>query len=126
MFYYTLRQNPTIPDAIPQEDMYDYNLSGYIQCPWSYYAEERTRISNGDFPHSSARRFMNELNIGDKVIILYKGLKKSIVAEIVSDPIYLVPIVRKIKVIKEVGFTLRQQNTFARLLNQEKIRRIEA
>lgn len=126
MIYYTLRQNPTIPDAIPQEDMYDYNLSGFIQCPWSYLAGERTRISNGDFPNPAARRFMKELNIGDTVIILYKGLKKSIVAEIVSVPIYHgQSIVRKIKVIKELDFTLRQQQTLARLKNQEKIRRIE-
>ena len=125
MIYYTLRQNPQLEYAIPQEYMYDRNLSGYCDCPWSYSIEQRTRISNGDFPNHSARRFMQELNIGDTVIILYKGLKKSIVAEIVSDPIYLLPIVRKIKVIKELDFTLKQQLTFARLKNQEKIRMIE-
>ena len=156
MNYYSLRQNPDYIRAgyssnIPQEDMYEFAMEfEYIQCPWSYYPRERVEIRDGIYPNKAARIFMNDLKIGDQVVILYKGLKKSIHAEVVSEPEYDLdsnvyarkishhlwknkinpenynPIVRKIRVIKELEFTLKQQNTLCRILNHDIIRRIEA
>jgi hypothetical protein len=152
MNYYTLRQNPYLLGHynIPQEDMYEFATEfEYIQCPWSYDPRERVEIRTGNYPNKATRIFMNDLKIGDHVVLLYKGLKKSIYAEVVSDPIYDLdsdvyarkishhlwknqinpenynPIVRKIRVIKELDFTLNRQSTLCRILNQDTIRRIE-
>ena len=153
MNYYTLRQNPDLRGSayIPQKYMYEFATEfEYIQCPWSYEHERLVDIRAGNYPNKATWSFMNELKIRDHVVLLYKGLKKSIHAEVVSDPIYDLdsdvyarkishhlwknkinpenynPIVRKIRVIKELDFTLKQQKTMSRILNRDIIRRIEA
>ncbi|MGA0120658.1 MAG: hypothetical protein ACO3HJ_04305 [Methylophilaceae bacterium] len=147
---YTLRQNPH-SYYIPQEYMYEFATEfEYIQCPWSYLPRERVEIRAGNYPNKATRIFIDDLKIGERVVLLYKGLKKSIYAEVVSDPIYDLerdvyarkishylwknkinpenynPIVRKIRVIKELDFTLKRQQTMCRILNRDIIRSIEA
>jgi len=153
MTFYSLRQNPSLTDDlghranIPQEYMYEFAMEfEYIQCPWSYHPQGRVQIREAiSYPNKAARIFMNDLKIGDQVILAYKGLKKSIHAEVVSDPIYDLdsdvyarkishhlwkkqinpenynPIVRKIRVIKELDCTMRQQQTMCRILDTSKL-----
>jgi len=129
-------------ENIPQEYMYEFAMEfKYIQCPWSYYPREREEICGGSYPDKAARIFMKELKIGDQVILAYRGLKKSIHAEVVSEPEYNLdpdvyrgkishhlwkkqinpenynPIVRKIRVIKELDCPGRQQQTMCRILD---------
>lgn len=137
---YSIRQNPNGYN-IPQGKLFQFTLEEkYIQCPWSYMTKEHENIKKGIIPNKFSKIFMEKLKKGDKIVILYKGLKKALYAEIISDPLTEIditiydeyiqvpnnynPILRKIKIIKILDFTLKQQQTLCRIKNPVTIRRI--
>lgn len=137
---YSIRQNPNGYN-IPQDNLFQFTLKEkYVQCPWSYMPKEHEGIKKGIIPNKFTKIFMEELKKGDKMVILYRGLKKALYAEIISDPLTEIdvtiydeyiqtpknynPILRKIRIIKILDFTLKQQQTLCRIKKPDTIRRI--
>lgn len=50
----------------------------YLQCPWSYKTEEHDNIKKGIIPNKFTKIFIEKIKKGDKIVILYKGLKKAL------------------------------------------------
>jgi len=93
--FYSIRQNPR--GITNQKNMKDFIISQeYLTCPFGHLAEERNNVINGDYnekdkkwsSNSQDRKFIEDINIGDIVIITFSGIKECILARIVSEPIY--------------------------------------
>ena len=93
--FWVNRQNPYANTN--QRQMREFNISQkVITCPFGHLAEERNNVIGGKYneehpqwkSRSQDRIFIENMNIGDIIVIPYKGIKECIIARIVSDPIY--------------------------------------
>ena len=138
--FWSIRQNPYANTN--QKQMREFILSQKVVfCPFGHLSENaaialglpiwgRDNVINGvyneEHSHSQDRKFIENMNIGDIIVIPFAGLKECILARIVSEPIYAVdtglftsmrdgkiqisnegdtpfrPVGRKIQIIKEV------------------------
>lgn len=93
-----LRQNPY--ENTDQLQMKNFILdNGIITCPFAHFGEERKNVidetynetiggESGRVSMSQDRKFVEEIKIGDIVVIPFRGLKECLVLKIVSEPIY--------------------------------------
>jgi hypothetical protein len=98
MNIWSLRQNPYANTN--QIHMRDFILSqGIVTCPFGHIGQERNNVIDEVYNESKAgesertsgsqdRKFIEEIKIGDTVIIPLKGIKECILAKITSKPIY--------------------------------------
>ena len=93
--YWSIRQNPYANTN--QIQMRDFIISkNIITCPFGHLDNERNNVINGVYneknpewkSHSQDRKFIENMNIGDIVLISFAGLKECIIARIISEPIY--------------------------------------
>ena len=63
-----------------------------VTCPFGHLNEGRNNVINGVYneeqSHSQDRKFIENMNIGDIILIPFAGLRECILARIVSEPIY--------------------------------------
>ena len=93
--YWSLRQNPRgiTNQTQMREFIIDKNI---VTCPFGHLNKERINVINGVYNEedytwkskSQDRKFIEDMNIGDFIIIPFAGLKDCILAKIVSDQIY--------------------------------------
>ena len=65
----------------------------FVICPWGIFGESRNRIIDGVYNknHESwdsgdqDRTFVENINIGDILVIMYNGIKESVIARVTSD-----------------------------------------
>jgi len=89
--FWTLRQNPYANTN--QKQMRELILSqNIVTCPFGHLNEGRNNVLNGVYneeqSHSQDRKFIENMNIGDIILIPFAGLKECILARIISEPIY--------------------------------------
>ena len=96
--FWVLRQN--YGEITNQKNMRDFILSThFITCPWGGWGEHRTKVINGVFNEKSVdeskrtsrgqdRKFVQEMKIGDIVLIPFKGQKTCVLARIIGDVEY--------------------------------------
>jgi hypothetical protein len=93
--FWSLRQNPWA--TTDQTQMRDFIVSQKtVSCPFGHFDVERNNVVAGAFNESSDwwksrsqdRRFIDEMKIGDIVVIPFPKQRTSILARIVSAPIY--------------------------------------
>ena len=89
--FWTLRQNPYANTN--QRQMRELILSqNIVTCPFGHLNEGRNNVLNGVYneeqSHSQDRKFIENMNIGDIILIPFAGLKECILARIISEPIY--------------------------------------
>lgn len=86
-----IRQNPY--KITNQTQMRNLNLSGCLTCPFGHMSEPRNNVMDGTYnveAQSQDRRFCEEMQIGDYVLIPYAKQKTCVLAQIMSDPIYAI------------------------------------
>jgi hypothetical protein len=87
-----IRQNPF--QSTDQKQMCEINLSQrIITCPFGHIHTCRNNVMDGVYneeSNSQDRRFIEELQIGDVVLIPFAKRKQCILARIVSAPIYAI------------------------------------
>jgi len=89
--FWSIRQNPyaNTNQAQMRELIISQNI---VTCPFGHLNEARNNVINGVYneeqSNSQDRKFIENINIGDIIVIPFAGLKKCILARIVSDPIY--------------------------------------
>ena len=92
---WALRQNPYANTN--QRQMRELIISqNIVTCPFGHLNEFKINVSNGIYneehpewkSQSQDRKFIENMNIGDMILIPFTGLKKCILARIVSAPIY--------------------------------------
>ena len=97
MTYWTIRQNPSA--NTDQNQMRDFIISqNLVTCPFSHCDKYRNNVIDGIFNETNPgwksggqdRQFIENIKIGDIVVIPFKGIKECIIARIVSEPIYAV------------------------------------
>lgn len=90
-----IRQNPRA--NTDQKQMRRFIISQKIvTCPFGHVGPERDNVINGVYneegcdwkSQSQDRKFIEDMKIGDIILITFAGLKDCILARIVSDPIY--------------------------------------
>jgi hypothetical protein len=95
--YWSIRQNPYA--RTNQQQMRDLIISqNVVTCPFGHIGMERNNVLDGlyneDHPiwksQSQDRKFIENMNIGDIILIPFAGLPYCILAEIKSDIKYLV------------------------------------
>ncbi len=95
--FWTLRQNPRA--ITNQQQMREFVISqNIVTCPFGHLNNERNNVLDGvyneDHPEwksqSQDRKFIENMNIGDIIVIPFTGIPGCIIARIVSDPIYCV------------------------------------
>jgi hypothetical protein len=94
--FWSLRQNPAA--NTDQRQMREFIISqNVVTCPWGGGGnEERNNVINDTYneehpqwnSNSQDRKFIENMNIGDIIVIPFAGLRECILARIVSDPIY--------------------------------------
>ena len=89
--FWSLRQNPYANTN--QRQMREFIISqNIVTCPFGHLNIERNNVINGVYneeqSHSQDRKFIENMNIGDIILIPFAGLKECILARIVSEPIY--------------------------------------
>ena len=100
--YWTIRQNPY--SITNQTQMRELIISqSFVSCPFGHLSElaaialglsiwGRDNVVNGVYneQHSNSqdRKFIENMNIGDIIVIPFAKLRECILARIVSDPIY--------------------------------------
>jgi len=97
--YWVLRQNYS--EKTDQVKMRELNVKHqFIACPWGGWGNARENVINGSYnehvPHRPGgrlsrgqdRKFVEEMKIGDIVVIAYAKKKECILARIVSDVDY--------------------------------------
>lgn len=96
--FWTLRQN--YGERTNQKNMRDFILSTrFITCPWGGWGDHRTNVINGVFNEEPVgnskrtsrgqdRRFVQEMKIGDIVLIPFTGHDTCILARIIGDVEY--------------------------------------
>ena len=95
--FWAVRQNPY--KKTNQIQMRELVISqNIVTCPFGHLGNERNNVLDGvyneDHPEwksqSQDRKFIENMNIGDIIVIPFKGITGCIIARIVSDPIYCV------------------------------------
>ena len=91
--YWSLRQNPYVNTN--QAQMREIILSQhFVSCPFGHITEEcKNNIQTGLYnaeAKSQDKKFIENMNVGDIVLIPFAGIKECILARIVSEPIYSV------------------------------------
>ena len=155
----SVRQNPY--GNTDQNDMRSLNITqGILTAPFGHMGEYRNNFIDAKYSEkhpswasgSQDRSFDEKIQIGDIVIIPYKGKKQCIIAKITSDPLYAYdtklftrldgkkirigergdtpfrPVVRKIEII-QTDIVLRdkrilRQNSLSFLKDEKNIREI--
>ena len=89
--FFSIRQNPYANTN--QTQMREFITSQKIvTCPFGHLNKARNNVINGVYneeqSRSQDRKFIENMNIGDIIVILFAGLRECILAKIVSDPIY--------------------------------------
>ena len=89
--FWSLRQNPYANTN--QIQMRELIISqSIVTCPFGHLNESRNNVINGVYneeqSHSQDRKFIENMNIGDIILIPFAGLSECIIARIVSEPIY--------------------------------------
>jgi hypothetical protein len=89
--FWSLRQNPYANTN--QGQMRELIISqNIVTCPFGHLNEVRNNVINGLYneeqSNSQDRKFIENINIGDIILIPFAGLKECILARIVSEPIY--------------------------------------
>ena len=89
--FWAIRQNPFANTN--QRQMRELIISkNIVTCPFGHLDEARNNVINGvyneEHSHSQDRKFIENINIGDIILIPFAGLKECILARIVSEPIY--------------------------------------
>jgi hypothetical protein len=93
--YWCIRQNPYA--NTDQRQMHELIISqNIVTCPFGHLNEVRNNVLNGVYneehptwkSHSQDRKFIENMNIGDIILIPFAGLRECILARIVSEPIY--------------------------------------
>lgn len=88
---WSIRQNPY--SNTNQRQMRDLILSqNVITCPFGHIGEGRNNVIDGIYNEKNSlsqdRKFIEDVKIGDIVLIPFAGLKECILAKITSEPIY--------------------------------------
>jgi hypothetical protein len=91
--FWSIRQNPYAKTN--QNQMRDFILSqNVVTCPFGHIGNGRNNVIDGVYNErnsmSQDRKFIEEVKIGDIVLIPFAGLKECILAKIISEPIYAV------------------------------------
>ena len=89
--FWSIRQNPYANTN--QVQMRELIISqNIVTCPFGHLNEARNNVINGVYneeqSNSQDRKFIENINIGDIILIPFAELKECILARIVSDPIY--------------------------------------
>ncbi len=93
--FWSLRQNPYANTN--QIQMREFITSqNIVTCPKGHLNEERNNVINGVYnednlkwkSHSQDRKFIENINIGDIILVSFAGLSECILARIISEPIY--------------------------------------
>jgi hypothetical protein len=93
--FWALRQNPYA--NTDQCQMRNFIISqNTVTCPFGHLNEERNNVINGSYneehpewkSHSQDRKFIENMNIGDIILVSFAGLRECILARIISQPIY--------------------------------------
>lgn len=96
--FWVLRQN--YGEITNQKNMRDFILSThFITCPWGGWGDQKTKVINGVFNEEAVdeskrtsrgqdRKFVQEMRIGDIVLIPFKGQKTCVLARITGDVEY--------------------------------------
>ena len=89
--FYSIRQNPYANTN--QRQMREFITSQKIvTCPYGHLNEARNNVINGvyneEHSQSQDRKFIENINIGDIIVIPFAGIRECILARIISDPIY--------------------------------------
>lgn len=89
--FWSLRQNPFANTN--QKQMRELVISQQIVTwPFGHLNEGRNNVVNGVYNEehslSQDRKFIENMNIGDIILIPFAGLKECTLARIVSEPIY--------------------------------------
>lgn len=96
--FWILRQN--YGERTNQKNMRDFILNTrFITCPWGGWGETRTRVINGVFNEEPVgnstrtsrgqdRKFVQEMKIGDIVLIPFTGQQNCILARVTGDVEY--------------------------------------
>ena len=93
--FWCIRQNPYA--NTDQRQMHELIISqNIVTCPFGHLNEVRNNVLNGVYneehptwkSHSQDRKFIENMNIGDIILIPFAGLRECILARIVSEPIY--------------------------------------
>ena len=89
---WSLRQNPYA--NTDQKQMRQVIIEqNFISCPFGHISTCRNNVLDGKYNTEANQQdiqFVENMRIGDMVIIPFKGQKSCILAKIVSDPIYCV------------------------------------
>lgn len=89
--FWCLRQNPYANTNQRQmrEIVVSHNI---VTCPFGHLDDVRNNVINGVYneeeSHSQDRKFIENMNIGDIVLIPFAGIKECLLARIFSEPIY--------------------------------------
>lgn len=91
--FWSIRQNPYTKTN--QTQMRDFILSqSVVTCPFGHIGHGRNnvidRVYNETNSLSQDRKFIEDIKIGDIIVIPFAGLKECILAKIVTDPIYAI------------------------------------
>ena len=89
--FWCLRQNPYANTN--QAQMRKFIISQKIvTCPFGHLSNERNNVIDGNYneeiSNSQDRKFIENINIGDIIIIPFAGIKECILARVTSEPIY--------------------------------------
>jgi hypothetical protein len=89
--FWSLRQNPYANTN--QRQMRELIISqNIVTCPFGHLNIQRDNVVNGVYnekqSRSQDRKFIENMNIGDIILIPFIGLRECILARIVSEPIY--------------------------------------
>jgi len=89
--FWSIRQNPYANTN--QRQMRELIISqNIVTCPFGHLNNERNNVINGVYneeqSHLQDRKFIENMNIGDIILIPFAGLRECILARIVSEPIY--------------------------------------
>ena len=96
--YWCLRQNDA--ENMDQNSMYDFIIdTNIIICPWGLSGICKQNILNGLYNEtrnlspekvskSQDRKFIEEININDIILIPFLNTKRCIIAKIISEPAY--------------------------------------
>lgn len=91
--FWAIRQNPR--GNTNQLDVRKMIIShSIVTCPFGHLSPERNNVIDeiyNDNAHSQDKKFIENMNIGDIILIMFKGFGDSCIkARIMSDPIYAI------------------------------------
>ena len=89
--FWAIRQNPSANTN--QRQIRELIISqNIVTCPFGHMNDVRNNVISGLYnetnSHFQDRKFIENMNIGDIILIPFAGLKECILARIVSKPIY--------------------------------------